>query len=678
MSRPPGRSPARPVATPGRASLSPSELWYGRRTQVRPVRALRVGALAFELDGVDIARIRSGSTELVNRIYMSVRDRNWDTVLPVVSGLRVSRRDGGLQVTFDARNRAGDIDFGWRGSITATPDGRIDYAMEGVAGSDFEFCRIGFCVLHSEAAAAGRPYRAETPDGAVSGVLPRFIAPQEIVDGHELALIPPCSSLEVDLDGVTVRTAFEGSLFSAEDQRNWTDASFKTCCEAGPDYPYPAARGRTFVQRVRLTTSGAGTARPVRSGGPQRLEVGGFRRHAWPAIGLGIPEGTAGLGRRDAARLASLGLDHLRVDLHLGRAAWASRLTAAAVSAAAIGARLEVALFLDDAGQARLGKLGVALTGLPVARIIVLPEWTPAVRTTPPGLVEVVRRALQPAIAGVPLVGGTDGDFAELNRDRPATDGWDGVSYSANPQVHAFDDRSLMETLATQATTIETARTFAGSSPILVGPITLRQRFNPSAIGEATTAPGELPSSVDVRQMSLFGAGWTLGSIASLVGAGAASLTYFETVGWRGVMDGTAEHGADAGTAFPSLPGMVYPVFHLFADLADRRAMHAGTVHATRPGDSAGLALREGSRLRVLVANLTGARSSVAIGPFRGEAARVRILDETTAAQALGAPLAFRSRVERVALRGGEVRLDLRPFAYLWLEGTAAAPATEP
>jgi hypothetical protein len=642
---------------------------------VPPVRALRVGSLAFELDGVDLARVRWGSTELVNRIYMSVRDRNWDTVLPVISDMRVAHRDGILEVAFTARNLSGDIDLSWRGSITATPDGRIDYAMEGVARSDFEFCRIGFCVLHSEAAAAGRTYRAETPDGTVGGVLPRLIAPQEIVDGRELALIPPCSSLEVDLDAITVRTAFEGSLFSAEDQRNWTDASFKTCCIAGPDYPYPAARGRTFAQRVRLTIMGAGIGHTGRPSRTERMEVGRPSGLAWPAIGLGIPEGSAGLASREASRLAAVGLDHLRVDLHLATPAWASTLTTATATAAAVGTRLEIALFLDESGRDRLTEVGVALTGLQIARVIVLPEWTSSVRTTPPGLVEAVRAALHPVLARTAIAGGTDGDFAELNRDRPATDGWDGVSYSVNPQVHAFDDRSLSETLATQATTIETARSFAGSTPILVGPVTLRQRFNPSAIGEATVAPGELPTSVDPRQMSLFGAGWTLGSIASLVSAGAASVTYFETVGWRGVMEGVSESRSGAG--FPSRPGMVYPIYHVFADLADRGALQPIAVRPGREGVT-GLAMSNGDRLRVLVANLTAARVMVAIGPLGGRSARVRSLDGASAAMALMAPGRFRLTSDTVVVRAGQVRYPLDPFAYGWLEGSAAPSGRRP
>ncbi len=166
--------------------------------------------------------------------------------------------------------------------------------------------------------------------------------------------------------------------------------------------------------------------------------------------------------------------------------------------------------------------------------------------------------------------------------------------------------------------------------------------------------------------MSLFGAGWTLGSIASLLGAGAASITYYETVGWRGVMDGAAGQGSHA--AFPVLPGMVYPMFHVFADLADRAAWEPGHVVSRDPGSVAALAMRQGTRTRVLVANLTGARASVAIGPLGGREALVRVLDDGTATQALLAPSAFRRSTERVPLRNGQARLDLRPFAYAWLE----------
>ena len=142
------------------------------------------------------------------------------------------------------------------------------------------------------------------------------------------------------------------------------------------------------------------------------------------------------------------------------------------------------------------------------------------------------------------------------------------VCYSINPQVHAFDNASLAETLAAQAVTVASARQFAGALPLAITPITLRPRFNPNATApEPAPAPGELPRQVDVRQMSLFGAGWTAGSLKYLCASGAASLTYYETSGWRGVME--LASGAPLPERFRSLPGGVFPLYHVLADIGE-------------------------------------------------------------------------------------------------------------
>ena len=62
-----------------------------------------------------------------------------------------------------------------------------------------------------------------------------------------------------------------------------------------------------------------------------------------------------------------------------------------------------------------------------------------------------------------------------------------------------------------------------------------------------------LPSSVDPRQMSLFGAAWTLGSVKYLAESQVASVTYYETGGWRGVLE--IEAGSPAPRQFRSIPG---------------------------------------------------------------------------------------------------------------------------
>src|SRR5258708_20301257 len=56
----------------------------------------------------------------------------------------------------------------------------------------------------------------------------------------------------------------------------------------------------------------------------------------------------------ELSRLRSLRLNHLRVDLHLAQPGWRTNYEQAAAEALAIGAGLQVALFLTDDGHREL------------------------------------------------------------------------------------------------------------------------------------------------------------------------------------------------------------------------------------------------------------------------------------------------------------------------------------
>ncbi len=59
-------------------------------------------------------------------------------------------------------------------------------------------------------------------------------------------------------------------------------------------------------------------------------------------------------------------------------------------------------------------------------------------------------------------------------------------------------------------------------------------------------------------------------AVGRLAASGAASVTYFETTGWRGIVERDA--GNPMPERFPSSPGDVFPLYHVFADLAEWRA----------------------------------------------------------------------------------------------------------
>jgi hypothetical protein len=215
--------------------------------------------------------------------------------------------------------------------------------------------------------------------------------------------------------------------------------------------------------------------------------------------------------------------------------------------------------------------------------------------------------------AGVsaPIGGGSRTDFAQMNMQHALIPfgELEFATYAVNPQVHAFDDLSIVETIGAQAATVASARALAGDRPVMVGPITLRPRFNPNATApEPAPPPGAPPPRADPRQTTPFAAAWTIGSIHRLAAAGAAALTYFETTGPCGVV------GAS---------GAPYPVHDALAALAARGGAALLGVTLRDPLAVEALALGSGARFLVLVANLTAEARRVAVALPSGEERRL-------------------------------------------------------
>jgi len=649
--------------------LTRFELWYGRNEPPPPCSCLRAGPLAALWEGGDLRAVRLGDIEILRRIYIAVRDENWDTIPNSLTNVTTDLQADRFLISYDARNCSRNLDFQWHATITGDPYGTIRLAMEGQATRDFSYCRFGFCLLHPLAEYCGQPYWGIGPDGPVSGNLPTLIAPQRYEGGFFLPLFPSVSSFKVSLKrGVEVGFAFEGDLFEMEDQRNWTDGSFKTyCTPLSFGYPFQAQTGQTFKQTVTITVQGS--AQESTSDSKIQLEVGPPLQRGLPLIGLGLASHLTDLSARDTALLRKLRLDHLRADLHLGKGALEVQLARAVTECGALNCGLELALFLTDDADRELQTLA-SLLPLPVAvsRVLVFHEKE---STTSTRLINLARVALAPLLPQVPIGGGTNLYFAELNRLRPDASAVDAVAYSINPQVHAFDERSLVENLQGQADTVTTAQTFWGGRPIIVTLITLKPRFNPDAVvPETASVPDELPSSVDPRQMSLFAAAWTLGSVKQLIEAGAASLTFYETSGWRGVME--TDRGCPLPKIFRSFPGMVFPVYHVFADLADFKEGELITCSSSDPLRIQALALRTAGILHLLIANFTAEPQECVVAPIRGSQVLMRILDVNCAPLALAHPEEFRSKAKlRTEVCDSTLDLTLQPYSTVRIDSAS-------
>jgi hypothetical protein len=510
-------------------------------------------------------------------------------------------------------------------------------------------------VLHPLTECIGRPCTVEHADGAIEqGVFPQYISPHQPFKNiraisHEIA------------PGLKAEVRFAGEIFEMEDQRNWTDASFKTYCTP-LELPFPVLveKGTRVSQSVRAALIGAPIA-VCSSAENDAVEMRVARQliRPRPPIGLGVASHGQPLTAGETARLKLLKPDHLRVDLPLAEAAWWQKLVQATDQARQVGTTLHLALFFSANLERELEVLAASLAEIqpPVSLWLLFPV---DLQISSQNWLRVALPKLHHFGAAVPVATGTNAYFVALNRNRSALDPATLPCYSVNPQVHTFDNFSLVENLGAQASTVETARQFS-QRPVVVSPITLRPRFNPNATAASAIAMGALPPGVDARQMSLVGAGWTLGSVAQLSATGHVySLTYYETIGWRGVMETAV--GSPQPELFPSLPGMVFPVYHLLADLAgfDRIC----PVVTSDPLRVAGLALYDGTdQCRILIANLLAEPAIVKLGTTAAKAA-VRCLDQTNVEEAMQAPETWRSRSgETVNSASGLFELKLLPCA---------------
>ncbi len=588
------------------------QLWYGRDEPPLEPIPLHAGPVTALLVGRDLRNVRYGSLEIAQRIYVAIRDRNWDTVPGDVSDLVVEQADDHFAVRFTVTHRWRDIDATWRGEILGAPDGTISYAMDAEAGRDLTYKLIGLNIHHGMRDYVGRPYQGVGPAGPVSGVFDTLVMPQVIADATEVPIFPDVSSLTTQLtDEVAVTFDFEGDTFEFEDQRNWTDGSFKS-----QSYPprrngfFTARQGERVFQKVTISMSGPPPAREP-AGSEVEIVLGDPVRQGLPPIGLGIASHGGALNPREAELLTALRPAHLRVDLRLGQDDYPAELERAASAARALGSSLEVAAFTDDDAAAELIALGLDLAHLdvPIARLFLFHESEQA---TPEPWLALAHSLLDARIPGLAIAGGTNANFCELNRHRPGRPAGDGIVYSINPQIHAFDEQSLVENLAPQAETVKTAKSYGGGAPVFVSPVTFKQRFNAVATSAATDpVPGELPAQVDPRQMSLFAAAWLVGSARYLSESGADAITWFETTGWRGVME-TAEGDTEPGL-FPSRPGEVFPLYHVLADLAEWTDGEVVAAASSDPLRVDSLAIRAADAMHLLIANLTPEPQSISV-----------------------------------------------------------------
>ncbi len=464
---------------------------------------MRAGSLSAELDGVDLLSVRWGGLEVASRIQVTVRDERWGTLRPTPRRAELDQRADGFTLALEAVHADGA--FAWRGTVMAAADGRLDFEIDAVAERDFVYRRIGICVEHPWAPYVDATFRASGAGHDTQGTFPREIAPQPMVDGGLQPLVPAFRNLAIDfVEGVRATFMFDGEPegHELEDQRNWTDASFKS-------YPTPLRisdprrfrRGERLRQRLSLHVEGpAQGSRDDQA--PIRLTIGGPTAHVMPDVGVSAPVGPA-----DIRALHELDPAHLRLEVSPAEAE--ATLEAASSLARVSEVPLELVYLTDDVSPTAPG------ADVPLARVMVLRRSG----ATSDGSF-IARHRARLKRDGIPFCGGTASHFSELNRRHPDPRGMDAIALAVTPQMHTIDERSMVATLEIQGRIVTRLQALTDGLPVVVSPVTL-------AAHHGSRDDVNVP---DERVHSAFAAAWTAGSLANLAQAGAASVTVHEAV----------------------------------------------------------------------------------------------------------------------------------------------------
>ena len=318
-------------------------LYYGQDEPLPDTIPLRAGPLSALYDNGDLRYIRLGEHEIVRRVYAAIRDHNWGTIRPQLANVQIESGPDSFAIHYDVTNRQADIDFFWQGSITGTADGTIVFTFDGEARSSFKRNRIGFCVLHPMDL-AGEPCTITHVDGSVThSAFPERIAPHQPffnIRAMTHSVIP----------GVQAEVLMEGDAFETEDQRNWTDASFKTyCTPLGLPFPVMVEAGTRISQRITIRLSGDVPAASTAAEAPGLTFTLSDETRPLPRLGLEVASHDTPLTSTEIARLKALHLAHLRAEVRLYEPEMEAILSRAAEQAAALGAGLEIALWVSDA-----------------------------------------------------------------------------------------------------------------------------------------------------------------------------------------------------------------------------------------------------------------------------------------------------------------------------------------
>jgi hypothetical protein len=640
------------------SSLSPETIWHVNHNENDNRLRLKAGNLLMVYENGNLRYISICQNEVIRMIYSAVRDKEWLTIKQQISAEKFNILPDSFQIEYDCKYQSGEIFFLAHYIIEGKADNSLVFKLEGEAVESFEKNRIGFCVLHPSSLYAEKDCHIIHSNNEEEILkFPKHISPhQPFTD---------IRSMKWDFNDHICTLNFYGDIFETEDQRNWTDASYKTY-STPLSFPFPVKlnKGEKICQHIEFKVEGKFEDKK-KDREKTTITIFPEKTFRIPFIGIGRSTRKITLTKEETRILKKVSFDHYRTDLYLFSNNWKDKADLSAMEAAKLVYPLEIALFFDDNFINQADEFIDWVRGKH-PDIVLISLFHKSQPSTPDILTDTIAPLLKKVLPQVKIGCGTNANFAQLNRNRTKSGTNDYICYSIHPQEHAADNATLTENLQAQKDTVESAIEFANGKDIWVSPVNIQRRFNANIeYYENLISSNDFSSQSDSRIISLFGAGWTMGSLKYLIESGVEGLTYFETVGARGIYQG--DFHSCWPDNFQSVSGIFFPVFFVFHYLLKNKTLKSIKSISSHPLITDSLILSDGINIKLLISNFSSSPIEVEINGRHGPLI-LRQLNSDTFIHAAG-DHNWLDHSRTVTYERGEPLL-LNPFSVSFAEGS--------
>ncbi|MEO5997264.1 MAG: hypothetical protein ABIN89_11010 [Chitinophagaceae bacterium] len=479
-----------------------------------PLKTLNTSAFSCMYEYGKLRYIKIGTVEVVRMIYAAVRDENWNTIPYQVEDEKIEEREDGFIIRYVSIFQSNGIYYKAAIHIEAK-DYRITFSIKGEALSSFKRNRIGICALHPINDSVCKEANINRPDGTeYTSMFPEYVNPVQPFKDIMQMQWPVNESYDARLE-------FYGDIFETEDQRNWSDNSYKTY-STPVELPLPVQVkiGDVVEQKMVLSLIPKRNAAATE---PSLLPTSA--KLPFPKIGYNRV-GKKHLDNELIRLLQDLPFDHYRVELLLSATGWKDELADALRGSKKLETKLELIIYFSNQYETELENFVRILRDIKddIKSVLVL-QVNHAF--TPTRMLRIVYPALKGISSAIKVGYGTDGNFSELNRNLPGDTDYDFVSFSLTPQAHLNDTRTILENLDSQRTILKTLRYQIGDDKEVHVFITFKSRIRHQTPGDA------FPADNDDRLHGSFGAAWTLLTIQNL---STVQLSFYDTIGYKGIV----------------------------------------------------------------------------------------------------------------------------------------------